>query len=182
MSNSPKIYLLKNQKGKFYNSKDDVFYSEIINANYDKDKNRVRALLSLPKFANCELHSVTEEEFIWEMSHITTTAVLVGEYFQSILARLNHTLPTVSQVNKLMSNKCKQAIEVLAPFSAYHKEFLKAKEDSTDSMQGEFADFIFELSQVQIYQSGEAAGALKALRLDRASVLGISNKVLKNKK
>lgn len=180
MSNSPKIYFLKNSEGKFYNAKQKHYYSSIVNANYERSDVLLKSLLELDRFKNCEIHSITENEFMEEMANKTTTAVLAGEYFYRILFDVDNRLPTVSQVNKTMSQKVRVAIDVLKPFDIMHKDFIDKKEDDTDDVQGHYADYIHEMAKVQIYQTAEVTAILKAYFKDKRSILGVTRKVLNN--
>lgn len=181
MDNSPKIYFLKNSEGKFYNSRKKTYFPEIVNANYEREKKGLELLIEL-KFKDHEVHTITEHDFMQEMASQTTNCVLAGEYFSNLLFNLSCILPTVSQINKTMYQKCKSAIEVLKPFTVIHKHFLSQQEDQTDDVQGHYAEYISEACKVQIYQTAEVTLLLKAYFKDRSSMLGIANKVLKNKK
>jgi hypothetical protein len=182
MDNSPKIHFLKNKEGKFYNAKEKTYYSEIINANYEKDKNITKALLKLPRFSECTVFTISVNEFMFEMTMATTDAVLAGEYFARKLFKLAYKLPTISHVNKVMYNKSKQALDSLTPFTKMHQTFLDNKEDNTYEVQGHYEEYLHEMSKIEIYETSEVVAILKAYHLDKASILGISNKVLKNKK
>lgn len=178
MNNSPKIHFLKNSEGKFYNSRQKAYFPEIVNANYERDKKIIEILIEM-KFKDHEVHTITEHEFMEEMASQTTNCVLAGEYFANLLFKLSCILPTVSQVNKTMYQKCKLAIEVLKPFTDMHKDFISKKEDDTDDVQGNYAEFISEVSKVHIYETAEVIALLKAYHKDKASMLGITKKVLK---
>jgi len=177
MNNSPKIHFLKNSEGKFYNSRQRAYFPEIVNANYERDKKIIEILIEM-KFKDHEVHTITEHEFMEEMASQTTNCVLAGEYFANLLFKLSCILPTVSQVNKTMYQKCKLAIEVLKPFTDMHKDFISKKEDDTDDVQGNYAEFISEVSKVYIYETAEVTALLKAYHKDKASMLGITKKVL----
>lgn len=177
--NSPKIYFLKNKEGKFYNSRSNSYYPEIINANYERDKKGLEMLIEL-KFKDHKIHMITEHEFMEEMAHQTTNCVLAGEYFSRLLFNISCILPTVSQVNKTMYQKCKSAIETLKPFTKIHLDFINAKEDNTDEVQGLYSEYINEVSNVKIYQTAEVTALLKAYQKDRSSMLGITKKILNN--
>jgi hypothetical protein len=131
------------------------------------------------KFANHEIHTITEHEFMEEMASKTTNAVLAGEYFSRLLFNISCILPTVSQVNKTMYQKCKSAIDVLKPFSKMHADFIGKKEDQTDEVQGYYQEFITEMADVKIHQTHEVVMILKAYQKDRASIIGITKKILK---
>lgn len=178
MIQSPKIHFLKNADGKFYNSRDKEYFPLVINANFERNKKVLENLIEL-KFKDHEIHTITEHEFMEEMASQTTNCVLAGEYFANLLFKLSCILPTVSQVNKTMYQKCKLAIETLKPFTTMHKEFLEKKEDDTDDVQGYYAEFIAEVSKVQIFQTAEVVAVLRAYQKDRTSLLGITKKVLK---
>ena len=177
MSNSPKIHFLKNKEGKFYNSREKTYYPSFINANYEKDKKGLELIIKL-KFPDHEIHTITEEEFMQELAMITTNAVIAGEYFSRLLFDIACILPTVSQVNKTMYQKCKSAIEVLKPFSKMHSDFIDKKEDTTDEVSGYYGEFITEISNVQIHQTHEITAILQAYQKDRKSILGITKKIL----
>lgn len=177
MDNSPKIHFLKNSEGKFYNSRSKTYFPLVINANFERDKRVLEALISY-RFANHEVHTITEHEFMEEMSSQTANCVLAGEYFANLLFNLSCVLPTVSQVNKTMYQKCKSAIEVLKPFTELHKDFISKKEDQTDEVQGCYAEYISEMSKVNIHQTMEVVAVLNAYQKDRLSILGIARKIL----
>lgn len=177
--NSPKIYFLKNNEGKFYNSRSNSYYPEIVNANYERDY-KVMQFLIENKFKGHKIHMITEHEFMEEMAQQTTNCVLAGEYFSRLLFNISCILPTVSQVNKTMYQKCKSAIEILKPFTKMHLDFINAKEDNTDEVQGWYSEYINEVGNVKIHQTAEVASILKAYQKDRSSMLGITKKVLNN--
>ena len=152
--------------------------ASFINANYDRSPKAIEDLINL-KFHDHEIHTITEDEFMQEMSLITTNVVIAGEYFSRLLFELACILPTVSQVNKTMYQKCKSSIEVLKPFSKMHADFIDQKEDTTDEVSGYYTEFITEVSKVQIHQTHEITAILQAYQKDRSSILGITKKVLK---
>jgi hypothetical protein len=179
IQNSPKIYFIKNQEGKFYNAKNQYYSSAIINANFERNDSIVKSLLKLDKFKDCEIHCITEHEFMEEMANKTTTAVLAGEYFHRVLSDIDNHLPTISQVNKTMSQKTRVSIDVLKPFDLMHKDFISKKEEDTDDVQGRYKEFINEMCKVQIYQTAEVTAILKAYFKDKGSILGVTKKILR---
>lgn len=182
MSNSPKIHFIKNAEGKFYNAREKQWYSNFIHANYERDSKITNAYLQRPNFAGCEIHTITENDFMEEMASKTTNAVLAGSYFSELIKELMFKLPTISQINKTMYQKCKVALDTLVPFTQMHLAFIEKKEDDTDEVRGHFEEFIHEMSKVQIYQTGEVIAMLKAYQIDRKSLLGVTQKVIKHHK
>jgi hypothetical protein len=178
MSNSPKIYFIE-KEGRFYNSRDGVWYSTFVLANYERNKKDLESILNFDKFKGCNIYETTEDNFINEMATATTDLVIAGAYFCQLLEQYACKLPTISQVNKTMYQKCKNAIEVLQPFSSMHKDFLKAKEDLTDDVTGHYAEYVSNISKTKIYQMGEVNSVLNAYRGDRSSIIGIAKKVLR---
>lgn len=177
-----KIYFLKNSEGKFFNSKDDVYYSEMINANYEKDLSKMREVLKMSKFQDCEIHQSTDHELWEQMATHTTDLVLVGTYFQNLLFRVACRMPTISQVNKNMYQKLKVAIDCLKPFSSWNDGFIEAKEDQTDEVAGHMMEFFHELSGIKIHECAEVTEILKCYKADRKSILGVTTKVRKHNK
>jgi hypothetical protein len=178
MSNSPKIYFIE-KDGSFYNSRDGVWYSTFVLANYERSKKVLESILDFDKFKGCSIYETTEEHFMNEMATATTDLVISGAYFCQLLEQYAYRLPTISQVNKTMYQKCKSAIDVLKPFSSMHKEFLKAKEDLTDDVTGHYAEYISNISKTKIYQMGEVNSVLNAYQSNRDSIVGIAKKVLR---
>lgn len=86
---SPKVYFIT-KDGKFYNSKDKMFYSNIVNANYDKNKKGIEFLVeNNPFFKGCEIEEVLEEDLFFMYQDITVKAVLAGSYFSDLLVSLD---------------------------------------------------------------------------------------------
>lgn len=179
--NSPKLHFLKNSEGKFYSSVQKTYHASVINANYNRNQKVLEELIKI-KFKDHTIHTITENDFMQELAQQTTNCVLAGEYFSRLLFNLSCNLPTVSQVNKTMYQKCKQAIETLKPFTAMHKDFIEQKEDDTDDIQGLYGEFISEFSSVHIFEVSEVTALLTAYKKDRSSMLGITKKVLNNAK
>jgi len=177
--NSPKIYFLKNSDGKFYNSKEKTFYSSILNANYERDKPKMQAILSLPQFQCCEVHEITEENFRILMGCETTRVILAGQYFVQLLEQFDMKLPTISQVGKNMHKKCKTVIDELTPMTDWHRSFIRKDEDNTDEIQGYYQEYIETMAKIEIFQCAEVTAILKAYHKDRDSILGIAKKILK---
>lgn len=181
MENSPKLHFLKNAEGKFYNSTDKTFYESIVNANYEKKEGNVKLLLEmgLDRFQGCQVHTITENDFRVEMSNQTTKLVLVGELFIRSLVKLAVKIPTISQVNKNLYQKCKVAIDALKPFEKFHKDFIDQKEDATDEVQGHVEEYITEMAKVEIYDMPGLLTVIKAYNKSKPSMLGTAKKVLK---
>lgn len=177
--NSPKIYFLKNAEGKFYNSRDRAFYSNIANANFERDLNTMKFIVKLDEFVNCEIHEMTEFDFQQHLASETTRVVLAGQYFAQILEQLNMKLPTISQVGKNMHKKIKIALDELTPMTSLHRDFINSKESQTDEVQGHYQEYIETLAKVQIHESAEVTAILNAYFKDRTSILGITKKILK---
>ncbi|MBP6424161.1 MAG: hypothetical protein KA278_00505 [Flavobacterium sp.] len=179
MSNSPKLYFLKNKDNKFLNGKDKTFYSNIVNSTYEKKKQTVLDIIKyLPAYSDCEVHEMTENNFMEAMANETTKCVVVGAYLSNILTEIDSKLPTVSQVNKTLHIKLKTAIDSLVPFTSMYNDFIKQKEDQTDEVSGHIAEYLHLVSQPEIYLSGELAGILKAYKKDRKAIIGIAQKTL----
>lgn len=175
--NSPNIYFIRNNEGKFYNAREKQFYSNIVNANFERDKKVLDDLLH--RFHGCGIYETTENEFMQEMASITTNLVLSGSYFAELLNKHACKIPTISQVNKTMYQKCKIALDTLKPFTSLHSDFIDKKEEETDDVRSHYEQFIKEMSDVEIYQMGEVVSILQAYKIDKQSILGITKKVLR---
>lgn len=180
-NNSPKIYFIT-KDGKFYNSRDKHWYSTITHANYERSRVVLDELIKIDRFIGSEVYVTTEEDLMNEMATMTTDLVIAGEYFSGLLEKYSFKIPTISQVNKTMYQKCKLAIECLKPFSKMHKAFLEQKEDLTDDVSGYYGEYVQALSSVKIYETKELSNIIEAYHLDRDSIVGIAKKILNNKK
>lgn len=179
METSPKIYFLQNSEGRFYNSKHKTFHNSVLNANYERDKVKMKELLELPQFQGCEIYEISEENFRILMGCETTRVILAGQYFVQLLVQLDMKLPTISQVGKNMHKKCKIVIDELTPMTDWHRKFIKGQEDHTDEIQGHYQEYIETMATIEIFQCAEVTAILKAYHKDKASILGITKKILK---
>ena len=177
--NSPKIYFLQNSEGKFYNSKEKIFYSVVLNANYERDYSKMQSILKLPQFQGCSIHEMTEENFRILMGCETTRVILAGQYFVQLLEQFDLKLPTISQIGKNMHKKCKSVIDELTPMTSWHRNFIKREEDQTDEIQGYYQEYIETMAKIEIFQCAEVTAILKSYHKDRDSILGIAKKILK---
>ncbi len=180
--NSPKLYLLKNIDGKFYNAREEQWYSNFIHANYERNLNVIKGYLNLAKFADCEIHTITEHDFQVALAGKTTNVVLAGSYFAEQLKELMFKLPTISQVNKNMYAKCKFALDLLEPFTKMYLDFIERKEDDTDEVRGHYQEYLHLMAKTEIYQTGEINAILKAYQINRESILGVTRKILSHNK
>jgi hypothetical protein len=179
-TNSPKIYFIT-KDNKFYNSRDSHWYENIVHANYERKRELLDQLIKIDKFIGSSVYVITEEELMNEFATMTTDLVIAGEYFSRLIEKYAFKIPTISQVNKTMYQKCKQAIECLKPFSSMHKGFLEQKEDLTDDVSGYYGEYLQSVATVKIYQTKEISSMIEAYHLDRSSMLGITKKILTNK-
>ena len=178
---SPKVYFIT-KDGKFYNSKDKMFYSNIVNANYDKNKKGIEFLVeNNPFFKGCEIEEVLEEDLFFMYQDITVKAVLAGSYFSELLVSLDMRLPTISQVGKNMHKMMNNAINALKPITSHYKDFLKKEEDRTDEIMGHYGEFIQNISEVHIDQMKEYNKVFRVMKTDKKSIVGLADKILKNR-
>jgi hypothetical protein len=176
--NSPKVYMIT-KDGKFYNSKDEYFYSNIVNANYEKNKKKLEIFMALNPvfFENCTVFETTENKLFEAFCNETTKTVLAGSYFADHLKNLDYKLPTISQVSKNMHKKMIIAIEELRPISSQFIQFLKKEEERTDDVMGIYGEFIQNVSRIQIFDMKEFNVVFEAFKKDKKSILGIAKKI-----
>jgi len=177
---SPKLNIIRNSQGKYYNLIDKVFVEQIVNSNWTRTAKEAHDLIDLFKLTDCEVIQLTEEEFTNEMATYTVKAVIVAQSLQEHLKQVNYHLPTISGVNKSLGVFLKNTIEKLSFITPYYKEFLKVKEDETDDVKANYDEFIYELSKLELYQTSELTAILKAYQKDSKSILGIAKKIINN--
>ena len=176
---SPKIYFIQNQEGKFYNSKDKVWYSNIINANYDRKKQEVQKVLELPVFKECTVYETTEEHYIVSLQYLTAKTVLSISYALQNLSELDSKLPLISQVNKNLHSKLKLAKEACLPFIRMRDELVESNEDLHDDLSGLYQEYITEFSKAEVFNMRDLIDIKQAYDKSPESINGIAKKILK---
>lgn len=178
---SPKVYFIKNEEGKFYNSRDKHFYNDLINANYDKNKKGIEQQLIInPIFKDCFIHEISEEDLVIHFMNQTTKTVLAGSYFSRHLTELDSKLPTISQMNKNIHKKMNICINDLKPLTSHYIDFLKQQEDRTDDVMGHYEEFIHLFSSVKIEEMPVINALIKAYKQNDKPMIGIAKKILKS--
>ena len=182
---SPKIYLIKNPKGQFLNveQKEPFFSNNLSLGSYGTKRTHVQRIIdSMHIGVKLEIHESTELEFTQDLATKTTSVIIKLDSIQVELDMLGYNLPTISALNKNLSNFIKNTSKKLKEVNPGFKEFVKHQEDSTYEVVGVYEEFINEVSLVGMWECSELASILKARRLDRKSILGVTNKILNNKK
>ena len=177
MSIEERIYCLV-KDGKYYNHDHRYFTSQLYLATYFSSE------LKAKQFDNgfrldCEVISVTVEEYQIDLAQMTTRAIIKAESLTNDLKTIKNTLPTVKGITSKLSFSLEKAINSLKIFQPYFKEFLTVKEDETDDVSGYYDEFMHEVSQVELYYCHEVSAILQAYKKDRKSILGIVNKINK---
>lgn len=179
MDNSPKLYMLKNAEGKYYNSRLNSWEKRLFLATFTTTKAKAQEVIDFYKL-HAEVIIVTELEFTQDLASETTKTVIKLDSILTDLNKIHFHLPTISGLNKNISNFISKTSKYLKGINPHFEAFARAKEDQTFEVAAVYEEFIDELSNVELYHCGELTAILKAYHKDKKSILGIAKKILNN--
>ena len=178
---SAKLFLIKNEDGKYFNASKNYYSDLYIAATYTTSEIKAKELIDYYKLDNHEIVIVTEDEFTKAIASLTVKTILQMDSMRRNMDELRWSIPTISGLNKNLSNFLKNTSGKLKEISkSMFDEFTKHKEDSTDEILSNYEEFVYELSKIEMYDCSELTTILRAYRKDKGSVLGICKKVLRN--
>lgn len=175
---NPKLYLIQNKEGKYYNSVLKSWEKKLFQGNFAKQKGSAELVIESLKLDAVVIES-TELEFTQSMALETTSVVLKLESILTDLKNIHFNLPTLGRVNKNAGNFLGKTIDYLKSINPHFNEFVKNEEDRTFELQGYWEEMINELSDFEIYHSSEITRLLKAHKKDPKSMLGLAKKINK---
>ena len=178
---SAKLYLIQNEECKYYNAAKN-YYSELyIGATYATSEQKARDIINYYGLKNHTIDTVTEEDYMTSIASKTVKVIIQMDSIRRELDELRYNIPTISGLNKNLCNFLKNTSNQLLRISKpMFDDFVQKKEETTDDVQGNYEDYINELSKIQMYDCGELTMVLKAFQKDRKSILGISKKIMRN--
>lgn len=104
-----------------------------------------------------------------------THAIISGEVHRNYLEQVSHT----RHWEKSTKQKGNLFLKELKKNTKYFEILEGHVEDSTLDVHDVFYDYVGELSEIPIWDMGEAQAVLKAFKKDKKSILGIAKKILK---
>lgn len=154
IQNSPKIYLIANNKGQFLNceGKEPFFTSVLWKGSFGKNKIKVQETMELLGFENTTVFESTEKEYTEGLASETTNVCIQMDSIRRKLDRVNYHLPTISSLNKNLSNFLKNASLKLKEANPYFDDFVRIKEDATDDVVGDYEEFIEAVSKIELWE------------------------------
>lgn len=180
MRNEPKLYLIIDENQKYYNAKDKYFTEVMFNGTWATSNQNAQDIIDVRQLANCTIKEITENEFMESMASYTTRTIIVAETLKKQLEAIMYNLPTISGINKNLSNFLKNTIDKLKFVTPMYNKFIESQENSTDMVEADYNEFIIELSKVELYECKNLTAILKSYKKDPKSINGISNKILNN--
>lgn len=174
--NSAKLFLIKNQDGKWYNGKDDFWCTKMSLATYTLNAKKANDLINYYSLENATVTQTTELEFTQDLASITTSAIIQLASIIQQLEEIKYRLPTVSAVNKNLGTFLGKTINQLKVIDPMYNEFVKQKPDQTDDVEGYFKEFISEVASVQLYECHNISRIIKQYKKNPSSIMGIVKK------
>jgi hypothetical protein len=174
--NSPKLFLIKNAEGKWYNEKDEYWSTKMSLATYTLNFKKATDLIDYYSLENAIVFQTTELEFTQDLASITTSAIIQLASIKQQLEELKYRLPTISAVNKNLGTFLGKTIDQLKVIDPMYNEFIKQKPDQTDDVEGYFKEFISEISGVELYECRNVTRMIKQYRKNPKSIMGIVSK------
>jgi len=176
--NSPKIYVVQRKNGTYYNHIENFFSSRLSLGSYSPKKYEMEVLIQRKGYVDCEVVEITEQDWANDMATLTTSTVIQIDSLRKKLDEIRYILPTVSGLNKNLKNFLTKTSDHLKKINPIFDDFVREKEDATDEVQGLYMEFIQEVSELEMWDLSEVTAILKARKKDKASIMGITKKVL----
>lgn len=174
--NSPKLFLIKNEAGKWYNGKDDFWSTKMSLATYTLNAKKANDLISYYSLENAVVTQTSELEFTQDLASITTSAIIQLASIKQQLEEIKYRLPTVSAVNKNLGTFLGKTIDQLKFIDPMYNEFIKQKPDQTDDVEGYFKEFISDISGVELYECHNISRMIKQYKKNPSAIMGIVKK------
>jgi len=181
IENSPKIYVIQRQDGKFYNAKEKWFTSRLSLSSYTTARDNFESLTDQYLFSDCEVLQFTEEDWTTDMASLTTSTIIRLDSVRKALDEVRYILPTVSGLNKNLKNFLSKTSDHLKLVNPIFKDFVKLKENDTDDLKAVYDEFMIDLASLYFYDYQNVSYMIKAYKKDKGSINGICNKILKAK-
>jgi len=179
MNNSPKIYIIQRNDGKYYNHKEKWFTSKLCLSSYSPKRIDASGLIKLASLIDCEVKEITEEDWTRDMASITTATVIKLDSIRKSLDDIRYMLPTISGLNRNLKNFLTKSSEQLKMVTPIFKEFVEKEEDKTDDVKMVYDEFISELASLEFWDYKNMTTMIKSYKKDPKSINGICNKILK---
>lgn len=164
---------------KYYNAQSEYFIRLLGNSTYTTKEKEAEAIIRVRNLENCEVIAITEEDFIWSLQNITSNAILKAESLKKNLEEINYNLPTISGLNKNLSNFLKNTIDKLKFVNPIYRAFQSTQEEALFNLQGNYEEMIHEVSKVDLTECENITRIIKAYHKSPDSINGIVNKILK---
>lgn len=183
MNNSPKIYTLQCESGRFVQHHPIFGYNfcfKLHDAKFCRKEKEIEIIKpQLEKELGKELFLVvaTEEEF-WISYGLTATQAIISEdYFIKFLETINYNVPYVSQINKNIKNSIQNVLNNLKNVNEKFNDFRDKKEDQTYEVSAYYEEMILEIAKLDFHECHNITNMLKAYRKDPKSLQGIVKKI-----
>lgn len=164
---------------RYYNAQSEYFIRLLGNSTYTTKEKEAQTIITVRKLENCEVITVTEQEFVNSLQNITSNAILKAETLKKSLEEVNYNIPTISGLNKNLSNFLKNTIDKLKFANPIYKAFQQTQEEALFNVQGSYEEMIYEISKVDLNDCENIARIIKAYNKSPESINGIVNKILK---
>lgn len=127
------------------------------------------------------VYKSSEQEYTEGIASTTTKYAIQLDSIAFGLGLLGYSIPTMSQLNKNFKNFLLNTSQKIKDVNPHFREFIRKKEDETDNVQGDYLEMIEEISKIELYECKRISEIIRAHRKDPSSIIGIANKINKNK-
>lgn len=178
---SPKLYLIKNNEGNYYNGKTKYFHKKLYLATYASSRKEAEKIIAFYDIQNCEVEEMTEDVYLTDLADLTTKIIIKIDSLKSDLEVLQYNIPTLSGVNKNLKNFLKNTSEKLKLVNPIMNDFYKEDEEAIYTVLDMYNVAIDELADLHLKQYPQLGEIIHALKKDEKSILGVARKVNKYK-
>lgn len=172
------IYCIVDAAGKFYNAEKKYFANLLYLGTFYSTFENAKSYIIGHKL-NALVKETTYNEFAESIATFTTKATIQAESMITNLRQIKYSLPTVKGLNHKLDTSLEKTINLMKMFNPMFQEFLNKKEDNTFDVAGVYEEFVEEVASVELYNCADLSKIIQAYKKDKASIMGISNKILR---
>jgi hypothetical protein len=172
------IYCIVDAAGKFYNAEKKYYANVLYLGTFYSTAQNAQSFI-IGHNLEAQVQETNYNDFAESIATFTTKATIQAESLITNFRQIKYSLPTVKGLNHKLDNSLEKTINLMKMFNPMFQEFLNKKEDNTYDVTGYYEEFVEEIASVELYNCADLTKIIQAYKKDKASVMGISNKILR---
>lgn len=172
------IYCIVDAAGKYYNAEKKYYANLLYLGTFYSTAQNAHSFITGHDL-KAQVQETNYNDFAESIATFTTKATIQAESLIANFRQIKYSLPTVRRLNHKLDNSLEKTIKLMKMFNPMFQEFLNKKEDNTYDVTGYYEEFVEEVASVELYHCSDITKIIQAYKKDKASVMGISNKILR---